>query len=65
MHGEVKGILYGMQRQPGQPFLVNHLIGVLARVLKPLAECPLTIVVSHYVILSEFLTLRTLLRHSE
>ena len=39
MHGEVKGILYGMQKQPGQPFLINHLIGVLAWVLKPLAEC--------------------------
>ena len=33
-----KGILYGMQRQPGHPFLVNHLIGALAWVLKPLAE---------------------------
>ena len=27
---KVKGILYGMQRQPGQPFLINHSIGVLA-----------------------------------
>ena len=27
---KVKGILYDIQRQPGQPFLINHLIGVLA-----------------------------------
>ena len=27
---KVKGILYGMQPQPGQLFLVNHFIGVLA-----------------------------------
>ena len=27
---KVKGILHDMQRQPGQPFLINHLIGVLA-----------------------------------
>ena len=27
---KVKGILYGTQQQPGQPFLINHLIGVLA-----------------------------------
>ena len=27
---KVKGILYNIQRQPGQPFLINHLIGVLA-----------------------------------
>ena len=27
---KVKGILYGMQPQPGQPFLINHVIGVLA-----------------------------------
>jgi len=27
---KVKGILYGMQPQPGQPFLIKHLIGVLA-----------------------------------
>ena len=27
-----------MQRQPGQPFLINHLNGVLARVLEPLTE---------------------------
>ena len=35
---KVKGILHGMQRQPGQPFLINHSIGVLAGVIKPLAE---------------------------
>ena len=27
---KVKGILYGMQLQPGQPCLINYLIGVLA-----------------------------------
>ena len=27
---KVKGILHGMQPQPSQPFLINHLIGVLA-----------------------------------
>ena len=27
---KVKGMLYGMQPQPGQPFLINHSIGVLA-----------------------------------
>ena len=37
---KVNGILYGMQLQPGHPFLFNHMIGVLARVLKLLAECP-------------------------
>uniref|UniRef100_A0A8C4Q9T9 Uncharacterized protein n=1 Tax=Eptatretus burgeri TaxID=7764 RepID=A0A8C4Q9T9_EPTBU len=26
---KVKGILHSMQPQPGQPFLINHLIGVL------------------------------------
>uniref|UniRef100_A0A8C4QUN3 Uncharacterized protein n=1 Tax=Eptatretus burgeri TaxID=7764 RepID=A0A8C4QUN3_EPTBU len=39
---KVKGILYGMQPQPGQPFLTNQLIGVLAEALShlPLAEHP-------------------------
>ena len=27
---KVKGILYGMQLQPGHPFRINYLIGVLA-----------------------------------
>ena len=53
---KVNVILYGMQRQPGQPILVNHLIGVLACVLKPLAELPLSIAVPRYVILSESFT---------
>ena len=37
---KVKWILYGMHLQPGQPVLIKHLIGVLARVLKPLSERP-------------------------
>ena len=53
---KVKRILYGMQWQPGQPFLINHWIGVLAWVLKPLAERPLSIAVPRYVILSELFT---------
>ena len=44
--------LYGMQRQPGQPFLISHLIGVLARVLKPLAERPLSTAVRRRVVQS-------------
>ena len=35
---QVKGILHGMQPQPRQPFLMNHFIGLLVWVLKPLAE---------------------------
>ena len=30
---KVKGIPYSMQAQPGQPFLVNHLIGVMQECL--------------------------------
>ena len=46
----------GMQPQPSQPFLINHSIGVLARVLKPLAESTLSIAVLRYVILSKSFT---------
>ena len=50
---KVKDILHGMQQQAGQPFLSNHLIGVL----KPLTEHPLSIAVPCHIILSELFTL--------
>ena len=54
---KVNGILYGMQLQPCQLILIKYLIGVLAGVLKPLAECPLSIAEPCYIILSELFTL--------
>ena len=51
-----KGMLHGIQRPPGQPFLTKHEIRVLTWVLKPLVEHPLSIVIPCYVILSESFT---------
>ena len=53
---EVKGILYGMQPQSGQLFLINYLIRVIDRLLKPLVQHRHSIVVPRYVILSVFFT---------